>query len=81
VLLTDAIVVSELDQTIPLPLLRAFVLPSLYVAVALICCVLPWFRVKVEGPTVSVVAVGFWKNPVQATAAPIMYRVASVPTN
>src|SRR3984893_4413977 len=54
---------SELVQTTPE--VRVFVLPSLYVPVAVICCVEPTGRLKPVGPTVTVVSVGFTKKPRQ----------------
>ena len=60
-LLTVATFPSELVQTTPE--VRVFVLPSLNVPVALICCVDPTGRVKPVGPTVTVVSVGFTKKP------------------
>jgi hypothetical protein len=62
-LLILATLPSELVQTTPE--VRVFVLPSLYVPVAVICCVEPTGRLKPVGPTVTVVSVGFTKKPRQ----------------
>lgn len=60
---TLAIVESEVDQKALF--VRVLMEPSLKVPVAVICNVLPWTIVGVEGPTVRVDSVGFTKKPVQ----------------
>jgi hypothetical protein len=60
-LLIVATLGAELVQTTPE--VRVFVLPSLYVPVAVICWVEPTGRLKPVGPTVTVVRVGFTKKP------------------
>ena len=73
-LLTVAMVESELDQrTLPV---RVFWLPSSKVPVAVIWKVPPCWMEGVAGPTVTVVRLGFTKNPLHPT---IMESARSVP--
>ena len=65
--LTVATAVSDDAQVAELVMI--FVLPSLYVPVAAICCVLPAVTDGVEGVTVMAVKVGLTMNPLQPTRA------------
>src|ERR1700736_3292069 len=68
---------SELVHTTPE--VRVFVLPSLYVPVAVICCVEPTGRLKPVGLTVTVVSVGFTKKPRQPRLNAKIASAAKVP--
>ena len=72
---TLAIVESEVDQKALF--VNALVEPSLKVPVAVICNVLPWTMLGVDGPTVKVDNVGFTKKPVH----PIPDASARIMTN
>jgi len=64
--LTNVLVVSELSQIARL--VTSFVLPSLFVAMALNCRLEPAGSVLVAGLTLMPVTVGLTKNPLQLAA-------------
>jgi hypothetical protein len=76
-LLIVATLLSELVQTTPV--VRVFVLLSLYVPVAVICCVEPTGTLILVGPTVTVVSVGFTKNPRQPRVTAKIASTAKAP--
>jgi hypothetical protein len=82
----DATLGSELDQQTVFPVqlvppLKVPVLPSLYVAAAVIC-VLELMLIVGEGGSIVIVdTVGFWKKPVQLTARARVASAAKAPAN
>jgi hypothetical protein len=82
----DATPGSELDQQTVFPVqlvppLKVPVLPSLYVAAAVIC-VLELMLIVGEGGSIVIVdTVGFWKKPVQLTARARVASAAKAPAN
>lgn len=71
----EELIVAMLESPVVHNVFVVPVLPSSKVAVAVICCVLPWITDGVAGLTVRLLIWGLTKNPLQPTAAASNTRV------